>query len=178
MKPGAFLDRDGVINASIIRGGLPFSPKSLSDVKILPGVREAIDLLKANGYVPIVITNQPDIARESAPPTLVSDINEYIKNRTGIDHFYVCPHDNFDRCECRKPKPGLITKASKDLGLELDSSFLVGDRWKDIKAGQEAGIPTYFIDYLYNEVKPTQPFIRVSSLLEAVKLRLGGKIET
>jgi len=173
MKPGAFLDRDGVINASVIKEGLPFPPKSLSEVKILPGVKESIELLKSNGYVPIVVTNQPDIARGSTSPAKITEINDYISKSTGISHFYICPHDDTDDCSCRKPKPGLIWNAVEELKIDISKSFLVGDRWRDIEAGNIVGMDTYFVDYSYDEKQPNFPYKRVSSLQEVVNLRLG-----
>jgi len=173
MKAGAFLDRDGVINASIVRDGLPYSPKNLREVKILPGVRQSIELLKSHGYVPIVVTNQPDIARGSTSFESVTEMNEFIAKCTGIPYFYICPHDNIDNCPCRKPKPGLIWNAVEELKIDISASFLVGDRWRDIETGHNVGLETYFVDYSYDEKQPDSPFTRVSSLQEAVYLRLG-----
>ena len=173
MKAAAFLDRDGVINASYIRNGIPHPPESFLEVQILPGVFEAINLLIANSYLPVVISNQPDIARKKIELSSVQSINDYIAQETGITNFYICPHDDSDSCKCRKPKPGLIETAASDLDIDLTKSFLVGDRWRDIEAGQSLGIPSYFIDYSYSELKPKLPFIKVSSLFEAVTIRIG-----
>lgn len=175
MFPAAFLDRDGVLNASFMKGLTPYPPSTLSEVEILPGVQEAINLLKDNNYLPIVITNQPDIARNKTTLLDIQTINDYIGKKIGISNFYVCPHDDLDQCICRKPKPGLIEVAAKELEIDLPKSFLVGDRWRDIEAGQAMDLPSFFIDYSYRERQPKQPFVRVSSLLEAVKIRLGGR---
>jgi D-glycero-D-manno-heptose 1,7-bisphosphate phosphatase len=173
VKTAAFLDRDGVINASHIRNGIPHPPESVLEVQILSGVLEAINLLIANSYLPVVISNQPDIARKKIELSSVQSINDYIAQETGITNFYICPHDDSDGCKCRKPKSGLIETAASDLDIDLTKSFLVGDRWRDIEAGQSLGIPSYFIDYSYSELKPKLPFIKVSSLLEAVEIRIG-----
>jgi D-glycero-D-manno-heptose 1,7-bisphosphate phosphatase len=174
VKAAAFLDRDGVLNASIMLNGAPCPPRSVSEVEILPGAREAIDLLIQNNYLPIVITNQPDVARGSKSISDIKQINEHIGIEIGLTNFYICPHDDEDRCVCRKPMPGLIQLAVKELGIDLSKSFLVGDRWRDIQAGQAVNLPSFFIDYSYNEPEPNQPFIRVNSLLEAVYIRLGA----
>jgi len=173
MTKGAFLDRDGVLNANVKIGEKVGPPRFVSEVELLPGVTEAIDLLRRNNYLPIVITNQPDVARGTQSLSQVNSINSYIGEKTGIFHFYVCPHDTIDQCQCRKPKPGLIEIATKELEIDLNHSFLVGDRWKDIEAGQAASLPSFFIDNLYTELNPVPPFTRVSSLLEAVRIRIG-----
>ncbi len=175
MKRAAFLDRDGVLNASVIRNGSPCPPSNLLEVRILPGVKEAIELLLENDYLPVVITNQPDVARGTKTLFEIEVINDFIGRKIGVSNFYICPHDDVDRCECRKPKPGLIEIARCEIGIDLSKSFLVGDRWRDIEAGQSLGVPSYFIDYSYNELKPKSPFTRVSSLLEAVEIRIGAK---
>ncbi len=173
MKAAAFLDRDGVLNASIMLEGVPCPPRSISEVEILPGVRSAVKLLIHNGYLPVVITNQPDIARGSKSISEIKQINEHIGTEVGLSNFYICPHDDEDGCPCRKPMPGLIHLAEKELGIDLSKSFLVGDRWRDIQAGQAVKLPSFFIDYAYPESQPKQPFTRVTSLLEAVYIRLG-----
>ena len=170
MKYAAFLDRDGVINRSIIIDGKPQPPSVVSEVQILDGVIEAIKIIEKFDFVPVVITNQPDIARGVTTLSEVETINSFISLQTGIKHFYICPHDDSDKCDCRKPNPGLILHAVLDLDLDLKSSFLVGDRWKDIETGQALGIETYFIDYSYSERAPNFPFTKVVSLLEAVNL--------
>jgi D-glycero-D-manno-heptose 1,7-bisphosphate phosphatase len=173
LKRAAFLDRDGVINAISLLNGIPIPPRKSDDVIILDGVVEAVGLLKEAGFVPVVVTNQPDVARGKTSRTLIEEINQTISSQTGIDFFYICFHDDVDGCECRKPKAGLLIQAAKNLKLDLSRSFLVGDRWRDISAGLAAGVACYFIDYSYGERLPEQPFIRVSSLLEAAHLVIG-----
>ena len=173
MKRAVFLDRDGVLNRSVLVDGVPNPPSSLEDVEILTGVIEAIQILKDHDFVPIVVTNQPDVARGITTQSQVEAINEYVGGVTGIKHFYTCFHDDADQCNCRKPAPGLIYRASKELQLSVSESFLVGDRWRDISAGQLAGCQTFFIDYSYSERMPKMPFRRVSSLLEASHLMIG-----
>ena len=162
-----------MINASIVIEGAPTPPRTPDEVVVLPGVKEAIILLQKNQIVPVVVTNQPDVARGLTTKYEVEAVNQRIREITSIEHFYVCIHDDADDCECRKPKPGLITKAVEDLNIDLSHSFLVGDRWKDVEAGLKAGVECFFIYYSYGERRPEQPFSRVTSLLEAVQLAIG-----
>jgi D-glycero-D-manno-heptose 1,7-bisphosphate phosphatase len=158
-----------VIIKSNLRNGVPIAIRSESQVKILEGVTEAIGILHAHGFIPIVVSNQPDIARGDVTIEAVQKINNRISIETSIEHFFVCPHDDVDQCSCRKPKTGLIQVATSTFQLDLSSCFLVGDRWRDIDLGNALGIKSYFINYSYNEKKPNPPFVTVGSLLEAVK---------
>jgi D-glycero-D-manno-heptose 1,7-bisphosphate phosphatase len=168
IKRAAFLDRDGVINKAIIESGIPEPPSNIKDLVILDGVIESIEILFENSFIPVVITNQPDVARGKKTINDVNLINEKISQLTKIKHFYSCFHDDLDKCKCRKPKPGMILQATSELDLDISESFLVGDRRKDIEAGQKMNIRSYFIDYKYNESRPQMPFTKVDSLLEAV----------
>jgi D-glycero-D-manno-heptose 1,7-bisphosphate phosphatase len=173
MKKGVFLDRDGVLIRAILLDGVPKPPIFKEDVEILDGVVEAIQILKNHDYIPVVVTNQPDVARGDTTQGQVESINTHIGAATQIDHFYTCFHDDADLCHCRKPLPGLIYRASIDLKLSPSRSVLIGDRWRDIAAGQSAGCKTYFIDYSYRERMPKMPFTKVISLLEAAHLIVG-----
>jgi D-glycero-D-manno-heptose 1,7-bisphosphate phosphatase len=173
MNKAVFLDRDGVLNRSTLVDGVPKPPISISDIQILDGAIEAIQLLKDSNYVPVVVTNQPDISRGIISLELVQSINQKIGDLAGINHFYVCPHDDRHLCRCRKPKPGLIQLAASELNLELKGSILVGDRWRDIEAGQALNLTSYFIDYSYDEKQPNLPYVKVSSLFNAVQKALG-----
>jgi D-glycero-D-manno-heptose 1,7-bisphosphate phosphatase len=178
MKRAVFLDRDGVLNRSVLVEGVPKSPLAIEHVEILPGAIEAIQILKNFGFVPVVVTNQPDVSRGYATQSEVEAINAYIGVATSIKYFYTCFHDDADFCNCRKPAPGLIKRASQELGLSFHTSFIVGDRWRDISAGQSVGCKAFFIDYSYPERMPTMPFRRVSSLLEAAHLIVGDEYGT
>ena len=153
--------------------GIPTPPRTAFEVVVLEGVEEAIKLLRLNEFVPIVVSNQPDVARGKTSIAEVEAINERIRAETSIEHFYICAHDDGDGCDCRKPNPGLILNAAKDLDIDLSRSFMIGDRWRDIAAGLKAGLRCFFIDYSYGERTPEQPFTRVSSLLEAANLVIG-----
>ena len=160
-----------------MRNGIPTPPSTIGELRILPGVRDAINKINNHGYVPVVISNQPDIARGTLDIALLDEIHSILQSQLGIKHFYVCPHDDFDNCGCRKPKDGLIRSAVEDLKIDVSGSFLVGDRWRDIQAGFNAGLKSYFIDYSYPESMPNVPHIQVSSLYEAVELEIGASNE-
>ena len=102
-------------------------------------------------------------------------LHKEISSLTCIENFYVCPHIDSDNCKCRKPKPGLLLKAAEDLNLDVRKSYMVGDRWRDVGAGQSAGCKNFFIDYNYSEKRPVEPFVTVSSLLQATEIILGDK---
>ena len=170
MNKAVFLDRDGVLNVAPIIGGVPSSPSKIDDLQIIEGAKRAVRILKLNGFIPIIVTNQPDIARGKADIESVTQINKAICEALEIEHVYMCPHDENHKCKCRKPEPGLIMAASANLGISLQDSFMVGDRWKDIAAGQAAGCINFFIDYSYNENQPSPPFTKVASLYEATLL--------
>lgn len=162
-----FLDRDGVLNAAIVRKGVPHPPLDADETQIIEGVRGAISQLERSGYVCVVVTNQPDIARGKTSLQTVNSINQKVADETGIVHFYVCPHDTKDACVCRKPLPGLLLQAAEELNLDLASSFMVGDRWRDVEAGRMAGVRTFFIDYGYDEQAAVGYDWKVYSLAEA-----------
>lgn len=166
-KRAVFLDRDGVINRAVVVNGLPFPPKHVDDVEILPGVPLALKRLKEIDLETIVVTNQPDIARGTSTSADVAAINAKLMAELPIDAIYVCPHDSKDHCRCRKPLPGLLDLAATDRGIDLRSSYLVGDRWKDVGAGEAAGCTTIFVDYGYDEPRPEAPDYTVACLLEA-----------
>ena len=168
-KQAIFLDRDGVINRAFVVNGRPIPPRSLVQLEILPGVLEAITALRIYGFEIVVVTNQPDVGRKIVSESSVVTINESIQELTGIVHFYTCFHDDSDGCLCRKPKPGLLELAAEKLGINLKESYMVGDRWRDIEAGQRAGCSSYFIDYAYEEKSPQMPYVKVFSLSEAAR---------
>jgi D-glycero-D-manno-heptose 1,7-bisphosphate phosphatase len=173
-RRAVFLDRDGVINRAVIRNGKPYPPAGPEEIEILPGVREALDQLKAAGFVLVVVSNQPDVARGKTDHETVEAINTRLAERLPLDDFRVCYHDGSDGCDCRKPKPGMLLAAARDHGIGLSESFMVGDRWRDVGAGQMAGCKTLFIDCGYDERQPDRCDYRVKSLAEAAQIILSS----
>ena len=167
VRRAVFLDRDGVINRAPVRGGKPFPPASADDLEILPGVPDALARLRAAGLRLVVVTNQPDVARGTQRRDEIDRMHAKLAAALPLDEFRVCEHDDADGCECRKPKPGLIEAAARDAGLSLAGSFIVGDRWRDVEAGERAGCATIFVDRGYHERRPDKADAVVGSLPEA-----------
>lgn len=163
-----FLDRDGVLNRAVVREGKPYPPASLSELHILPGTADALVALQAAGFLLIGITNQPDVARGSQRREVVEAINAVLLAALPLAEILVCYHDDRDRCVCRKPQPGLLFQAAATYGIDLPSSFMIGDRWRDVEAGRRAGCRTVLLDYGYGERRAeSPPDCTVSSLPEA-----------
>jgi D-glycero-D-manno-heptose 1,7-bisphosphate phosphatase len=165
----AFFDRDGVLNRALIRNHKPYPPQTLDDFSIVDGAKDALDRLKALGYAIFVVSNQPDVARGTQDRAVVERMNAVLRDALPVDEIYTCFHDDKDDCECRKPKPGLILRAAEEHGVDLRHSFMIGDRWRDVAAGQRAGVRTVFLDYDYDERQPDPPADKtVSKLADAV----------
>jgi D-glycero-D-manno-heptose 1,7-bisphosphate phosphatase len=161
-----FLDRDGVLNAAIIRSGRPYPPATVEQVQVPPDVPAALERLRQAGFALVVVTNQPDVARGRQTRDVVEAINASLAARLPIDEFRVCYHDDADDCECRKPKPGLLTRPPY---YDLGASVLIGDRWRDIDAGRRAGVrATILVDAGHDEPATVAPDVRVASFAEAV----------
>jgi D-glycero-D-manno-heptose 1,7-bisphosphate phosphatase len=167
-RRAVFLDRDGVINKAVVRDGRPYPPANVQSLEVLPGVPEALEVLRAAGYLNVIVTNQPDIARGKTLLSTVEEIHEYLKSKLAIDGIYTCSHDDSAKCDCRKPAPGLLLRAANDLHIDLKSSFMVGDRWRDIVAGRLAGCRTAWIRYGYNEQDPEPPIDFIGDGLRSV----------
>jgi D-glycero-D-manno-heptose 1,7-bisphosphate phosphatase len=168
MTRAVFLDRDGVLNRAEIRDGKPYAPMSLDALQVLEDVPVALRKLRDAGFRLIVVTNQPDVARGAQTRAMVEAMNARLAAELPVDEVVVCYHDG-DDCDCRKPKPGALLDAARRHGLELEQSFMVGDRWRDIEAGQRAGCRCLFVDRGYREQQPAAPFVRVESLAAAAE---------
>lgn len=173
MRRAVFLDRDGVINRAVVRDGLPYPPVALNEVEVLPGVLEALQKLHNAHFLLIVVTNQPDVARGTAIKEDIERINAQLLSQLPLDDVKTCYHDSGDGCWCRKPLPGALIESAREYQINLSESFMVGDRWRDIEAGQSAGCKTFFVNYGYSERQPETPDFIVSSLLEAQKIITG-----
>lgn len=175
--PCVFLDRDGVLNKVWLVDGNPHPPRSTSELEIIPSSVEACQRLRAAGYLLVVVSNQPDVARGTETLAGVNALNDLVRSSVAVDEFVVCPHDDADGCNCRKPAPGMLTAAAGRLNIDLRRSFMVGDRWRDVEAGQRAGCRTVFIDRGYAERKPEAPDVVVGELLEAVPFLLAAIVQ-
>jgi D-glycero-D-manno-heptose 1,7-bisphosphate phosphatase len=168
-----FLDRDGVINRPLIRDGKPFPPASVDEFEILPGVTEACEALKGLGFLLVVATNQPDVGRGTLVREEVETVHRWLLQQLPIDGLMVCFHggaDYGDPCDCRKPQPGMLLQAAEELEIDLAKSFMIGDRWRDVDCGFNAGCQTIFIDWGYEEKLNRDPDFRARDLLGAAQL--------
>ena len=169
-----FLDRDGVLNAAIVKAGKPFSPETVEDFRILPGAREACEMLRSAGFQTVVVTNQPDVGRGSLPQSSVEEMHRRLLDAVPIDRIEVCYDPGRGvPSEYRKPAPGMLLRAASELQLDLARSFMIGDRWSDIDCGHAAGCRTIFIDHGYLEQLSKQPHYRAPDLSAAVQLILS-----
>jgi D-glycero-D-manno-heptose 1,7-bisphosphate phosphatase len=180
-RTAVFLDRDGVLNEPVVRNGRPFPPSTLEDFNLLPGVPDACDTLQRAGFLLIVVTNQPDIARATQERSVVEEMHNRLLRNLPIEAVYMCPHDDDDGCQCRKPEPGLLLQAADELRVNLRSSIMVGDRWRDVEAGRRAGCLTAFVDRGYSEAMPADANVVVRDLgaaadwIVAVRDRLDSR---
>lgn len=192
LQKAIFLDRDGTINRYV---GFLRSP---DDFELLPGVAEAIKFINDSGYLAIVVTNQPVIARGEVTVPQLTNIHNKMETLLGlkgayINGLYYCPHHpdsgfageikslKID-CDCRKPKPGLIFQAARDFNIDLENSWMIGDSNQDIEAGNAAGCKTILLnkfskeDSAENEAKEYMekivPTFTAADLLEAIEIIL------
>ncbi len=153
-RPAVFLDRDGVLNDCVVADGRPHPPRNLRELRVAGGAVEARRQLRQYGLLLVGVSNQPDVARGTLERETLDAINNEIQLRLGLDALLVCPHDDADSCECRKPRPGLLLSASRMFQIDLGRSVMVGDRWRDVEAGRRAGCSTIFVDHDFSEPKP------------------------
>jgi D-glycero-D-manno-heptose 1,7-bisphosphate phosphatase len=171
VTPAVFLDRDGVLNRTAVVNGVPHPPDSVNDLELLPGVAEALAQLTHLNVPLIVVTNQPDVARGTQTREAVEEINAALRAKLPqLTAFFCCFHDTADNCACRKPKPGLLTEAAAAYNIDLPRSFIVGDRWSDIVAGQDAGCRSILIDLPYSKAEKCHPDFRAADLAEAARI--------
>ena len=174
-----FLDRDGVINRATLRDGLPYPPLQVSDFEILPGVPEACQRLKQAGFLLVVATNQPDVGRGIVSRELVDAIHDQMRKFIPVDRVEACFHPGRGKsdCDCRKPKPGMLLRAARELGIDLGQSWMVGDRWRDVDCGHAAGCRTIFVDSGYAEELKQQPDFKAKDLSEAADIILRANVK-
>jgi len=165
-----FLDRDGVLNDVVYRAGRAESPRSPAEFRINPDAAAACARLKDAGFLIVVATNQPDVARGQVTPEVLHELHDILRRAVSVDDIVVCPHDDADGCECRKPLPGLLVEAAHRWGADLGASFFIGDRWRDVDAGKAAGCTAIFLDRGdESEKTPEGADLRFHGLLEAAE---------
>ncbi len=144
-RRAVFLDRDGILNALVVREGMAASPRRAADFHLMPGAGDAVRRLRSYGLLAFVVTNQPDVARGLLPRAELDAMTAILRSNIAVDEVAVCLHDDGDACPCRKPAPGLLTALAQRWNVDLPTSFAVGDSWKDVEAGRRAGCRTILI---------------------------------
>jgi len=175
-RRAVFLDRDGVINKPVVREGRPYPPAEVKDFELYEDVVAGCAQLKAIGYLLVVVTNQPDVARGAQTRATVDVMHRKMLDALPqIARIEVCWHAGAawaDPCDCRKPQPGMVLRAAKALNIDLTQSFLIGDRWRDVDCGHGAGCRTVFVDRNYSEALRQPPNWTVQSFAQAVEVIL------
>ncbi len=191
-----FLDRDGVINELVYypEQGIIDSPFTVEQFRLLPGVSEAIKNFREVGYNIVLASNQPGVAKGNLSKETFEKIRQKMKEKlikegAFLDGEYYCFHHPEAKiqslkatCECRKPKPGLLLQAAKDMGIDLSQSWMIGDGLTDVKAGKSAGTRTILLGRMKCELchlmdeEDARPDAITLNLKEAAKfiLKLGG----
>jgi D-glycero-D-manno-heptose 1,7-bisphosphate phosphatase len=156
-RRAVFLDRDGVLAIPEFRDGRSYAVRNLAQFQLYPEAADCLHRLKAAGFVLVVVTNQPDIGSGLVAADVVAAMHSHMRGRLPLDDVRVCPHTAQINCACRKPNPGMILAAAQELDIDLEASFMVGDRGTDISAGKAAGCRCVFIDLGYTaEAAPTE----------------------
>jgi len=174
-RKAVFLDRDGVIVVPEFREGRSFAPVRLEDYRFYPQVPGALARLKSAGYLLIVVTNQPEVGRGLIAEQVHAEMHRRLLASFPVDTIKVCRHTAADGCNCRKPKPGMLLEAARELGISLPDSYMVGDRASDVEAGRAAGCQTVFVDLGYTkEQRADRPSFIVSSIDQAADVILAA----
>lgn len=183
LSRAVFLDRDGTVNEEV--GYL----SDLAQLKLLPGAAQAIVKLNAAGCKVVLVTNQSGVARGYFPESFVHETHELLTNMLAeqgarLDGIYYCPHhpragnSHYTvACDCRKPGTGLLDQAARDLAIDLQRSFVVGDKWSDVELGQRAGARSILVRSGFSQDDPgnkrpshvPEPDRIAHDLLEAVE---------
>jgi D-glycero-D-manno-heptose 1,7-bisphosphate phosphatase len=169
-----FLDRDGVLVETFVRDNRAFAATTLEDFRLVDNAAAEVERLRDAGLVPIVVTNQPDVARGLITPETLAAMHERLAAELPVLDIFVCTHDSSAGCACRKPKPGMLEAAAVKWNIDLPRSFMVGDRTSDVETGRAAGCRTILIERPYSGA--AVPDARVDSLADAVGVILGWSV--
>jgi D-glycero-D-manno-heptose 1,7-bisphosphate phosphatase len=175
LRPAVFLDRDGTLNVQIVREGKPYAPERPEEFRLYDGAPEGCRALKAAGFVLVVATNQPDVGRGKVPQAAIEAMHvSLLELIPEIDRIEVCyDPGRGEPSRRRKPEPGMLLDAAAALGIDLQRSWMIGDRWRDVDCGKRAGVKTVFIDFGYSEKLSATPDFSVRTFPEAVAAILG-----
>ncbi len=176
-RPAVFLDRDGTLNVQVVREGRPFPPQTVEEFRLFEGVPAACQALHAAGYVLVVATNQPDVGRGTQSQASVEAMHDRLRQLlpeiARIEVCYAPGRGETPPDPRRKPAPGMLLDAARHLDLDLARSWMIGDRWRDIDCGRQAGVRTVFIDFGYAEKLQAAPDFTVGGFAEAARIILA-----
>jgi D-glycero-D-manno-heptose 1,7-bisphosphate phosphatase len=145
MQLGVFIERDGVLNKVRVERQQQVSPAMLGDFRICKSARPLLQSLKEAGFVLIATTNQPGLSRGCQSRRELDRMHDVLRRELPLDDILVCPHDENDRCPCRKPNPGLLVEAGFSWRLDLDRCFVISDKWQDAEAARAIGCTSLLI---------------------------------
>jgi len=171
-RRAVFLDRDGVLNWPIVRDGQPHPPARIEDFELYEDVVDGCARLKAAEFFLVVITNQPDVGRGTQRREAVEAMHVKMQLALpSLDRIEICYHAGErygESCDCRKPRPGMILRAAAELKIDLCTSYVIGDRWRDINCARAAGCRAIFIERGYEESLREAPDFTVANFGDAV----------
>jgi D-glycero-D-manno-heptose 1,7-bisphosphate phosphatase len=150
MRPAVIIERDGILNHPRVEKNQPVPPLRFEDFHINEDAIEPIKELKAAGFLVIVTTNQPGLSRGTQSRRELDLMHGMMRRKFPIDDLFICPHDEMDRCPCRKPKPGLIKEAIWKWQLDMDRSFVISDKWQDAQAAHVMGCTSILLQSPWN----------------------------
>jgi D-glycero-D-manno-heptose 1,7-bisphosphate phosphatase len=165
-RPAVFLDRDGVLTEPIVRGGVAYAPTRVEDFVLVSDAGAQVQRLRDAGFLCIVFTNQPERQKNLLSEADLDEMHRQMCAIVPLDDVYVCPHDGTTPCRCRKPDTGMIDDAAERWGIDVAASYVIGDRWRDVDAGQAAGCYSILIERSYSV--DARGDIHVTTLGEAV----------
>ena len=145
MKPAAFIERDGVLNAISVLGRQQVVPETLDQFKLKTEVAPLLLEMRAAGLLLIVTTNQPGLSRGTLSRRELDRMHQQLRATFPVDDLLVCPHEDADRCPCRKPRAGLFKEAAFKWGIDLNRSFVISDKWQDAEAARRAGATSLLV---------------------------------
>ncbi|MFA6545090.1 MAG: HAD-IIIA family hydrolase, partial [Limisphaerales bacterium] len=145
MKTAVFLERDGLLNDVHVVGRTQMPPLRLEEFHIREEVREPLEQLRAAGHLILVTTNQPNVGRGLLPRRELDRMHDALRRTLPVDGVLLCPHEESDRCDCRKPGAGLFTEASFRWHIDMEHSFVISDKWQDAAAAFVAGCTSVLV---------------------------------
>jgi D-glycero-D-manno-heptose 1,7-bisphosphate phosphatase len=150
MRPAVFLERDGILNLVRVERGHQVTPLTVDDFRLNPEALLPVRQLKQGGFLLIATTCQPGLSRGYQSRRELDQMHALLCREFPLEDILVCPHDETDRCPCRKPKPGLLIEAAFRWHLDLEHSFVISDKWRDAEAARNAGCTSILIHSPWN----------------------------